>query len=110
MEAKLVKMQVEYYEDGRFQSHSLTFGPRYLRCFLKIYPRWQIMQILIGQCIPSLIGNISPPCQKKQGNSYGPHLNPSCKMGNYALFVAPHLDQKEHGFWALANTCTIHNV
>jgi hypothetical protein len=27
-------------------------------------------------------------------------------MENYALFVAPHFDEKEHGFWALANTCT----
>jgi hypothetical protein len=47
---------------------------------------------------------------KKKGNSFGPHLNLSCKVGNYALYVIPHLDQKEHGFWALANTCTICNA
>jgi hypothetical protein len=40
----------------------------------------------------------------------GPHFNLSCKMGNYVLFVVAHLDQKEHGFWALANTCTIHSA
>jgi hypothetical protein len=97
MEAKLVKMQAKYCGDGRFQSHSLTFGPRYLRCFLTIYPRWQRIQVLIRQCIPSAIGNISPPCQKKQGNSCGPHLNPSCKMGNYALFGP-------EGIWILG-TC-----
>ncbi len=61
MEAKLVKMQAEYREDGRFQLHSLTFGPRYSRYFLTIYPRWQRIQVLIRQCIPSSIGNISPP-------------------------------------------------
>jgi hypothetical protein len=52
---------------------------------------------------------MSLPCQKKQGNFYGAHFNASHKMGN-TLFVDPHLYQKEHGFWALANTCTIHNA
>jgi hypothetical protein len=37
--------------------------------------------------------------------TYGPNFNLSCKMGNYALFVVAYLDQKEHGFWALTNTC-----
>jgi hypothetical protein len=41
---------------------------------------------------------------EKKGNSCGPHLNPSHKMENYALFFAPCLDQKEDGFWAFANT------
>jgi hypothetical protein len=43
-------------------------------------------------------------------NSYGPNFKLLCKMGIDALFVVPHLDQKEHGNWALANTFTIYNV
>jgi hypothetical protein len=34
MEAKLIRMQVEYREDGRFQSHSLTSWPRISKMFL----------------------------------------------------------------------------
>jgi len=30
-------------------------------------------------------------------------------MENYVLFIAPHLNQKEHSFWAFANTFTIRN-
>ncbi len=35
---------------------------------------------------------------EKKGNSCGPHFNLSRILRNYALFVAPHLDQKVHGF------------
>jgi hypothetical protein len=44
------------------------------------------------------------------GELFWPTPQPSHKMGNYALFVVPHLDQKVHGFWAFANTCIIHNA
>jgi hypothetical protein len=47
---------------------------------------------------------------KKQGIFCGNMLNLSPKMGTKDLFVATHLEQKEHGSWALANTCTTHNV
>jgi hypothetical protein len=31
-------------------------------------------------------------------------------MGINVLFVATHMDQKEHGNWALVNTYTIHAI
>jgi hypothetical protein len=34
MEAKLIKMQAEYCEDGRFQSHNLTSWPMISEMFL----------------------------------------------------------------------------
>jgi hypothetical protein len=47
---------------------------------------------------------------KKHGIFCGNMFNLSPKMGTNVLFVATHLGQKEHGNWALANTCTIHNI
>jgi hypothetical protein len=63
----------------------------------------------IGQHTP-IYTRISPRILKKQGNFCGHIFNLSLKMGTNALFIVTHLDQKEHGSWALTNTCTIRNI
>jgi hypothetical protein len=55
----------------------------------------------------NLNGNISTPFLKRRGNSFSLHINLSLKMGINVLFVATHMDQNEHGNWALVNTYTI---
>jgi hypothetical protein len=39
MEMKLVKMQVKYREDGRFQSHNLTSWPKISEMFFNNLPK-----------------------------------------------------------------------
>jgi hypothetical protein len=39
MEAKLIKMQAEYCEDGRFQSHNLTSWPKISKMFFDDLPK-----------------------------------------------------------------------
>jgi hypothetical protein len=41
MEAKLIKMQVEYREEGRFRSHGLTSWPRISEMFPDSLPNMQ---------------------------------------------------------------------
>jgi hypothetical protein len=41
VEVKLIKMQVEYHEDGKFQSHNLTLWPRISKMFLDNLPKMQ---------------------------------------------------------------------
>ncbi len=47
---------------------------------------------------------------EKIGELLWPTPQPSQRMGTNALFVTLHLDEKEHGSWAFANTCTICNA
>jgi hypothetical protein len=39
MEVKFIKIQVEYHEDGRFQSHGLPSWPRKYKMFLNSLPK-----------------------------------------------------------------------
>jgi hypothetical protein len=39
MEAKLIRMQAEYLEDGRFQSHGLTSWPKISKMFHDNLPK-----------------------------------------------------------------------
>lgn len=41
MEAKLIRMQLEYHEDGRFRSHGLTSWPRIFEMFLDNFSNMQ---------------------------------------------------------------------
>jgi hypothetical protein len=41
MEAKLIRMQAEYREDGRFRSHGLTSWPRISEMFPDSLPNMQ---------------------------------------------------------------------
>jgi len=91
IEVEFIRIRMKYHEDGRFWSHGLTSWPKIFEMFFDNLPK-------IGECKHRL-GNTSQVwlgichcCVKKKGNFYGPHFNPSHKMGNFALFVTPHLD------------------
>jgi hypothetical protein len=41
MEVELIRMQVEYHEDGKFQSHDLTLWPKISKMFPNNLPKMQ---------------------------------------------------------------------
>jgi len=59
---ELVRIQMEYHENGKFQSHGLTSWPRYPKCFSIVYQRCMKLEMWIEQHIPSLTRNMSLLC------------------------------------------------
>jgi hypothetical protein len=60
MEAKLIRLQAKYYEDGRFQSHGLTSWLRIFEMFFDNLPRMQENASIDWVKHPKLIRNMSP--------------------------------------------------
>ncbi len=103
-------MQVEYHKDGRFQSHDLTSWPKISEMFLNNLPKMEENANIDWVMHPKLDWEYVTTLLEKIGELLWPTHQPFMQMENYVLFVAAHLDQKEDGFWAFTNTCTIRNA
>jgi hypothetical protein len=86
------KMQAKYHEDGKFQSHGLTSWPRIFKMFPNSLLKFQDNANIKWVTHLELDWEYVIIVLEKTGELLWPHFNPSHKMGNYVIFVAPHLD------------------
>lgn len=91
-------------------SHNLTSWPKISEMFrnnlLKMLENVNIHEEHIMSSIW-----MSPLHQKKNKGTLMAHTSTfHAKLANHVSIFVPHLDQKVHGYRALANICTIYNV
>jgi hypothetical protein len=85
-------MQAKYHEDGKFQSHGLTSWPKIFEMYPDSLLKFQENASIKWVRHPKFDWEYVTIVLEKTRELLWPHFNPSRKMGNYALFVAPHLD------------------